>query len=41
MQEGSWTFLFDTEYAISWKSKGVYNPKLIELNSDFLPNLKY
>ena len=41
MQEVSWTFLFDTEYAISWKSKGVYNPKLIELNSDFLPNLKY
>ena len=30
-----------TEYAISWKSKGVYNPKLIALNSDFLPNLKY
>ena len=41
MEEVSWTFLFDTEYAISWKSKGVYNPKLIALNSDFLPNLKY
>ena len=30
-----------TEYAISWKSKEVHNPKLIALNSDFLPNLKY
>ena len=30
-----------TEYVISWKSKGVYNSKLIALNSDFLPNIKY
>ena len=30
-----------TEYVISWKSKGVYNSKLIALNSDFLPNMKY
>ena len=29
-----------TEYIISWKSSGVYNSKLIPLNSDFLLNTK-
>ena len=28
-----------TEYVISWKSEGVYNSKLIPLNSDFLPKM--
>ena len=30
-----------TDYVISWKSKGVYNPKLVTLNGAFLPNTKY
>ena len=30
-----------TEYDTSWKSKVVDNSKLIALNSDFLPNIKY
>ena len=30
-----------TEYIIGWKSKGVYNSKLIALHGDFLPNIKY
>ena len=30
-----------TEYGASCKLKGVYNNKLIALNSDFLPNIKY
>ena len=30
-----------TEYVISLKSKGVYNSKLIALNSNFLLNMKY
>ena len=30
-----------TEYATSWKSKGVYHCKLIALNSYYLPNIKY
>ena len=29
------------EYVISWKSKGVYNSKLVALNTDFLSNIKY
>ena len=29
-----------TEYIIGWKSKGVYNSKLIELHGTFLPNVK-
>ena len=28
-----------SEYIISWKSKGVYNSKLTELNSNFLLTL--
>ena len=31
----------DTEYVISWKSKGVYNSKLTALHGTFLPNIKY
>ena len=31
----------DTEYVISWKSKGMYNSKLIALHGTFLPNVKY
>ena len=30
-----------TEYIISWKSKGIYNSKLIGLHGTFLPNVKY
>ena len=30
----------DTEYIVSWKSKGVYNSKLTSLHGAFLPNLK-
>ena len=30
-----------TEYIISWKSKGVYNSKLIASDGAFLANLKY
>ena len=30
-----------TEFLICWKSKGVYNSKVIALNSDFLPNIEY
>ena len=30
-----------TEYVFTWKSKGVYNSKLITINSDFAPNTKY
>ena len=30
-----------TEYIIGWKSKGVYNSKLIALHGAFLPNIKY
>ena len=30
-----------TEYAISWKSKELYNSKHIELNCDLLLNIKY
>ena len=29
------------EYVIGWKSKGVYNSKLIALHGDILPNIKY
>ena len=31
----------NTEYIISWISKGVYNSWLDALNCDFLPNIKY
>ena len=30
-----------TEYIISWKSKGIYNSKLIALHGAFLPSVKY
>ena len=30
-----------TEYVASCKLKGVYNNKLVALNSDFLPKIKY
>ena len=30
-----------TEYIINWKSKGLYNSKLITLHVAFLPNVKY
>ena len=30
-----------TEYIKSWKSKGIYNSKLIALHSALLPNVKY
>ena len=30
-----------TEYFTSWKSKGLQNSELIELNNNFLPNIKY
>ena len=30
-----------TEYIISWKSKGVYNTKLIPIKNDSLPKIKY
>ena len=30
-----------TEYITSWKSKRLYNSKLIAFNDDSLPNLKY
>ena len=30
-----------TEYIIGWKSKGVYNSKLIALHGAFSPNVKY
>ena len=29
-----------TEYITSWKSKAVYDSKLIELNNNFLSNIK-
>ena len=30
-----------TEYVTGWKSKGVYNSKLIAVHVTFLPNIKY
>ena len=30
-----------TDYIISWKSKGLYNSKLIALHGAFLPNVKH
>ena len=30
-----------TDYIISWKSKGLYNSKLIALHGVFLPNIKH
>ena len=30
-----------TEYTTSWRSKGVYNTKLIAIKNDYLPNIKY
>ena len=30
-----------TECVIGWKSKGLYNSKLVALYSDFLRNVKY
>ena len=30
-----------TEYVITWKSKRVYNSKLVAINNDFAPNIKY
>ena len=30
-----------TEYITSWKSKGVYNTKLIPIKNYSLPNIKY
>ena len=30
-----------TEYIIGWKSKDLYNSKLIALHGAFLPNVKY
>ena len=29
------------EYVIGWKSKGLYNSKLIALHSAFLPDVKH
>ena len=30
-----------TEYIISWRSKGIYNTKLIPIKNNSLPNIKY
>ena len=30
-----------TGYIIIWRSKGVYNTKLIPIKNDYFPNIKY